>query len=257
VTPVGATDELLAPLHDHPSSSAVLLDFDGTLAAIVDDPAAARPLPGAVDLLLAIRARGTLVAVVSGRPVSFLAGHVPPAIALFGLYGLERRIHGAVVADPRAAVWRPVVDEVAELADAAFPEEGIVERKGLSLTLHFRRHPERADEGQAWAAEAARSSGLAARPAKMSIELHPPVAADKGTVVDELVVGRSAACFVGDDLGDAPAFDAMDRFAAAGGHAVRVLVRTPETAPELVPRADLEVDGPLGTLALLQTLASS
>ena len=109
-----------------------------------------------------------------------------------------------------------------------------------------------AEAADAWAVAAAASSGLLLRPAKHSVELHPPVEADKGTVVDELVVGLTVAAYVGDDSGDLPAFAALDRFAAAGGTALRVAVSSDETPPELLAAADLLVDGPDGVVALLR-----
>jgi trehalose-6-phosphatase len=42
---------MLAPFAEHPSRSVVILDFDGSLAPIVDVPADATPLPGMVDTL--------------------------------------------------------------------------------------------------------------------------------------------------------------------------------------------------------------
>jgi trehalose 6-phosphate phosphatase len=134
------------------------------------------------------------------------------------------------------------------------PEGVEVEHKGLSLTLHLRRHPELTDAAGAWAQEAAADAGFALRTAKRSFELHPPVAVDKGTGVDELTAGCEAACYVGDDVGDLDAFDGLDRLAARGGSAVRVAVRTEEVAAELLDRADLVVDGPAGALALLRSL---
>jgi trehalose 6-phosphate phosphatase len=252
---VGATDGLLAPLRDDPGNAAVLLDFDGTLAPIVDDPATARPVPGVVEVLTELRSGGRLVAVLSGRPVAFLAAHLPSEIAVFGLYGLERRVDGEVRVDDSAAAWQPMVDAAVVQGRAELSSGIEVEHKGLSLTLHFRRHPGLGAEAEAWAAAVSAESGLVSRPAKKSIELHPPVPVDKGSVVDELVAGRRSACFIGDDIGDLPAFDALDRFEAAGGYAVRVLVRTSETAAELEGRADLEVDGPPGALALLRSIA--
>ena len=59
---------LLQPLAAEPDRSALFLDFDGTLAAIVEDPTAARPLPGVPALLAALAPRFALVAVISGRP---------------------------------------------------------------------------------------------------------------------------------------------------------------------------------------------
>jgi trehalose 6-phosphate phosphatase len=74
-------------------------------------------------------------------------------------------------------------------------------------------------------------------------------------VVDALVEAAAAACFLGDDLGDLPAFDALDRLAArSGADVLRVAVRSEEAPPELLARADLVVDGPPGALALLEEL---
>lgn len=41
----------MSPFRADPAGSAIFSDFDGTLAHVVDDPAAAAPLPGVVDEL--------------------------------------------------------------------------------------------------------------------------------------------------------------------------------------------------------------
>lgn len=70
------------PLADHADRLAAqagevarCLDFDGTLAPIVDDPAGARPLAGVVDLLEPLAGRFAAVALISGRPAGYLAEH--------------------------------------------------------------------------------------------------------------------------------------------------------------------------------------
>jgi trehalose 6-phosphate phosphatase len=248
--------EALAPLLEAPERTAVLTDYDGTLAPVVDDPAAAVALPGTVEALHALTARFAVVAVVSGRPASFLLARLGPGLRLSGLYGLEEVADdGAVVAAAEAADWLPVVAATTERASAALG--GLVEPKGLSLTLHFRTAPEREVEVRTWAAAEAAASGLVVRPAKASVELHPPVAADKGSVVVAAAEGLEAACFLGDDVGDLPAFDALDRLAAAGLRTVRIGVRTDEAPPSLLERCDLVVDGPQGALAVLRHLADA
>ena len=42
---------LVAPLREAPDATVLAFDFDGTLAAVVDDPAAAVPIPGVPALL--------------------------------------------------------------------------------------------------------------------------------------------------------------------------------------------------------------
>jgi trehalose 6-phosphate phosphatase len=246
--------DALAALRDDPARAGVFVDFDGTLSPIVLDPDSARPLPGAVDLLVALSARLGCLAVVSGRPVAFLLRHLPPEVDAVGLYGLEARRGGVLVEHPDAAAWRTAVDEAVAAAVDGLPTGVEVEHKGLSLTLHTRAHPELAEAAAAWAAEAAGRTGLEPRRAKHSVELHPPVAVDKGTVVDELAAGLTAITYLGDDAGDLSAFAALDRFAAAGGTAVRVAVTSEEVPQALLDAADLEVEGPEGCLALLATL---
>src|ERR1700728_2860204 len=88
--------ELLLPLVRWPDESALFLDFDGTLSPIVEDPVGARPLPGVPELLRRLAGRLALVAVVSGRPTTFLAEVLgaPAGVTLVGLYGLELALAG-------------------------------------------------------------------------------------------------------------------------------------------------------------------
>jgi trehalose 6-phosphate phosphatase len=237
-----------------PLRSGILVDFDGTLAHIVDDPAAARPVAGAAELLGELAARYRLVAVLSGRPVSFLQSVLPASILLSGLYGLEVARGGERVDHPLAGSWREVIEDVTMLAEARGPEGMRVEPKGLSLTLHYRTRPDLEDAVHEWARRQASRSGLVARPAKMSVELHPPIEADKGTAVEQLAEGLAAVCFVGDDVGDLPAFAALGRLAERGVSVLRVAVDGPECPAELIAEADATVDGPDGALALLRSL---
>jgi trehalose 6-phosphate phosphatase len=247
----------LDALRREPARTALLTDFDGTLSPIVEDPAAALPLPGAVEVLARLAQRYGLVGVVSGRPVSYLADRlagVGDRVWLSGLYGLEATDAGRPVEVPGVAWWRPVVAEVVAAARERFGP--LVEDKGLSLTLHVRTAPELEDEVRAWASAEAARSGLLPRPAKASVELHPPVPTDKGTVVEAAAGGMRAAAYFGDDMGDLAAFDGLDRLAAAGVDTVRVGVRTVEAPPELLRRADVVVEGPEGALVVLEDLAA-
>jgi len=244
-----------------PANAAVITDFDGTLAPIVDDPAAAVALPGTVDALHQLAERYGRVAVVSGRPVQFLRDRLeldqrpPSTLVISGLYGLERVDGRGHSVHPDALEWQPAVEEAARRAQEAAPAGVGVERKGLSVTLHVRNAPQLAGWARSWAEASAAVSGLAVHAGRMSWELRPPVAVDKGTVVADLTADSRAACFLGDDIGDLSAFDALDRMAARSGTVVvRVGVRSPEAPPELIERADVLVAGPSGSLAFLRRL---
>lgn len=252
---------VVAPLRADAGESVLLFDFDGTLSPLVDDPAAARPLPGVAERLAALAAAYRLVAAVSGRPVAFLAEHLPATVALSGLYGLESRVDGAVADHPEAARWGPVVAQAVTEARAATapgtPGHGIVvEAKGLSITLHTRTHPELADVAEALARDLAAPGGLRVRPAKKSVEIHPPVDVDKGTAVLDLADGATAVLYVGDDHGDIPAFAALDVLAARIPP-VRVLgavVDGPELPAEVRAFGQLVLPDQTAVLDLLDAL---
>lgn len=255
---------LLAPFVHRPERAAVLTDFDGTLATIVDRPEDARPIDGAADVLGRLAHRVGLVGVISGRPAAFLSRHLDAGDAdlrLIGLYGLEwidaDDPQHAVVTHPQAEPWRRVVDDVVATAAAHGPDGVRVEHKPLSVTFHYRENPDLEGAARSWAEGEAARTGLVVHPARMSFELRPPVDLDKGTVVEEQAAGMDAVCFLGDDRGDLAAFDALDRLAATGVHTLRVGVRSDEAPAELLARADVLVDGPRGALDLLVELADA
>jgi trehalose 6-phosphate phosphatase len=249
-----AVGEVLELLRADPEHAGILTDFDGTLSPIVEEPAAARPLDGIPALLDELAHRYALVAVLSGRPVTFLQQWLPPSVLLSGLYGLEVVRDGLRNDHPSGGMWREVIDDVATVARATGPRDMRVEGKGLSLTLHYRGHPEIEGKVREVAGRQAARSGLSIRPARMSFELHPPIPADKGTALRDLAGGLSSMCFLGDDLGDLPAFAELERLAGDGVAAVRIAVRSDEAPEELLDAADLVVDGPEGARDLLREL---
>jgi trehalose 6-phosphate phosphatase len=249
----------LAPLLDDPAATAILTDFDGTLAPIITDPAAVQPLPGVGATLNDLSDRFGMVAVVSGRPVSFLADRLRPAarLRLVGLYGLERSEGpGEVVTEPGAEEWRRVVEGSVARLESGVPAGVSVEPKGLMVTVHWRRDPTRAETAIALAEAEAAATGLEAHRGRMSIELRPPLAIDKGSVVADLIDAFAAACFLGDDLGDLPAFAALDRASESrGAFTVKVAAVDDESPPELAAAADVVVGGPDGARSVLRWLA--
>ncbi|MGH9088682.1 MAG: trehalose-phosphatase [Acidimicrobiales bacterium] len=251
---------VLAPLRDRPGDTALFVDYDGTLAPIVDDPAGARPVEGVREVLAGLGRRLAMVVVVSGRPATYLRDHLgtTPGVHLAGLYGMEEvTAEGGVHRSAAAAGWEPVVTEVARRASAAAPPGLEVEPKGLSVTLHWRRAP----EAEAWATATARreasATGLALQPGRMAVELRPPTGADKGTVVAALGAGHAVVGYFGDDLGDLPAFDVLATMALGGTVVARVAVSGGDSPPAVAAAADLVVDGPSVAVELLRLLAAA
>jgi trehalose 6-phosphate phosphatase len=255
-----ALPEPLLPLAARPHEAAVLVDFDGSISEIVDDPGSARVLPAARDALAALVGKVARVGVVSGRPVQVLARAIDvPGITLVGQYGLERLVEGRVVVDARAEPYLPAVAAAADDAERELPDL-LVERKGgIAVTVHWRTAPDREAEAITAVDGIARRHGLTVYATRMARELRPPVPVDKGSAVESLLDGVSAACFAGDDRGDLPAFAALERAVAEGRleHAVRVAVGSAESPPELLEQADVVVDGPAGLASLLEAIAGA
>jgi trehalose 6-phosphate phosphatase len=248
----GGLPEIFLPFVRDPGHSALCLDFDGTLSPIVLDPVAARPLPGAPELLARLASRFALVAVVSGRPVVFLehALEAPAGVVLIGLYGLGQ-------VGPDARPWAgPIADAAAEARMEA-PDGVYVEPKGLTVTLHWRNAPGAGSWVTAFAARQEDQRGLRVFPGRLSLELRPPLDVDKGTVLRALSAGMQAVAVFGDDLGDLPAFAAAAEMAVRGVCAIRVAVVDAESAEEVAAQADVVVEGPDGAMVLLEQLAQA
>src|SRR5215210_1789058 len=114
----GSADALRAILA-HPGDTLVGLDFDGTLAAIVDDPEQAYADPAAVAALGRLGQRVGAVVVITGRPVrtavrlgGFDAVAGLGSMVVLGQYGVERWN-----AAENSYVLPPEPDEVVALAD--------------------------------------------------------------------------------------------------------------------------------------------
>ena len=250
---------VLGPFAADPAHSAIIVDFDGTLAPIVADPPAAIPLPEAAATLARLAGRFGRVAVVSGRPIAFLRDRLPvDGLTLFGQYGIERFEGTEVTTAPAAARWADAVRRAGDEAEAELPEL-FVERKGtVAVGLHWRRRPDLEVKATDLGRRLAAAFDLRLEPGRQTLELRPPLHVDKGTAVEEIAAAASAALFIGDDRGDLAAFDTLTRLVDQGrlAHALRVAVRSAETPAELLERADLVVDGPHGALRVLDELAT-
>lgn len=253
----------------HPATAMLALDFDGTLAPIVADPAAARPYPGASAALERLARQLGTVAIVTGRPAALAAELLgvgpqhPTNLLILGLYGLQRWTPSgglAAVDVDRAPVEAARAALAGVLARLDLPPGVSVEDKEESLAVHVRRaaDPQRAlTVLRTPLADLAREHGLRLEPGRMVLELRPP-GTDKGAALERLAAERSARAvgFAGDDLGDLAAFDAVDRLRAAGLAGFTVCSGSDEVA-ELARRADVVVDGPAGVVRLIDALADA
>ncbi|MFD0415708.1 trehalose-phosphatase [Streptomyces sp. NPDC127108] len=267
LTPAGRDG--LAALLARPERAVIALDFDGTLAPIVPDPERARAHPDAVPALAALAPKVRSVAVVTGRPAGVAVRYggfagVPGLehLVVLGHYGAER--WDAVTGTVQAAEPHPGVAAVrAELPgflDAIGAWRGTwIEEKGRAVAVHTRRarDPQAAfDALRGPLGELAVRHGLIVEPGRLVLELRPP-GVDKGVALVDYVreVGAESVLYAGDDLGDVPAFTAVDKLRSDGEvRGLLVCSGSPEVT-ELAARADVVTEGPAGVVALLSAVA--
>jgi trehalose 6-phosphate phosphatase len=258
-------DDLLAPFRAEPGSSGVFLDFDGTLSEIVHVPHDARPVEGVRDLLDRLAQRLRLVAIVSGRSAGQLVEWLGPDIEIWGTHGAERAVGGVVEIAPQVLPHAELMRRVRDEASAAMDALGIpgihLEDKTVMLGLHFRAAtdvPAAEKALRTVADELATRHGLIVAGGRLAFELRPPIELSKAAVVLQRAREENlrAVAFAGDDRVDLPGFDALDALSEEGVSTVRVAVRSDEAPEDLIERADIVVEGPIGAVGFLQELAA-
>lgn len=200
----------------------VALDFDGTLAPLVDDRDAARALPGSSraleDLAALGEESGIELALVSGRPLETLAGLASPpsSVHLVGSHGAEvHRAGDGDEVDPLDEHSRALLGDLVERLEAvAADNPGTeVETKPIGAVLHVRR----ADIAVASRAVRAavdgpgRLPGVSVMQGKDVVELSV-VETDKGRALRALreALGADPVLYAGDDVTDEHAFAVLD-----------------------------------------------
>jgi len=193
----------------------VAVDFDGTLAPLVDDPMTARALPGALELLDQLATLpDTLVAVVSGRDLATLrqlTGAVDPVL-LVGSHGVETSYREPAPSRDEAESARFAILEAELTALVRAHPLARLERKPHSLVLHTRGIPP--EEAAATLAEgralARGRPNLRVTPGKDVLELATRHVG-KGSALLDLADARGVdqVLYVGDDVTDEQAFEAL------------------------------------------------
>jgi len=210
--------------------SALLVDFDGTLAPFRVDPASVRPWAGVRELLERIQCTGrTTIAVVTGRPAcetAPLLGIIPPP-EVWGLHGAERLDAAGWLEQQTLEVEdRMALAAILELLPLADLARGIrIERKWNAIAVHWRGVSERSVQTtrarvMALFHQAARTGRMRCMPFDGGVELC--AGRNKGDAV-RLILHRLAAdtpvAYLGDDETDEDAFQALE------GRGLGILVR--------------------------------
>lgn len=251
----------------HPERAMLALDFDGTLAPIVDDPALAHVDP---DALAAVSRLGSLlgsIVVITGRPVrtavrlgGFREAEGLQSMTVLGQYGVERWDADGDHYDlpPTPPGIAQVNEELPGLLAGLGLAGARIEDKGRAVVVHTRELSEPAEAferlGQPLRALVGRC-GLTVEPGKNVWEIRAP-GIDKGDAIRAIVAekGAQAVLFAGDDLGDLPAFEAVEQLRTEGLQGLLICSASHEE-DALTEHADLILDGPTGVAAWLHGLA--
>jgi trehalose 6-phosphate phosphatase len=200
-----------------PVATAFFFDFDGTLAAIVDDPSAVKVEARVTEALDALQARsGGALAVVSGRSIQQLDEMLKPLrLPAAGVHGLERR--SADGATFRVEVDKAALARMQETVGAFVKRHSglLAEFKPGSVALHYRKRPELAAACLDLAARLAdedRRIRVVRGKKVVEMKLADRTKADAiAEFMDEAPFAGRRPLFAGDDLTDEDGFAALSR----------------------------------------------
>lgn len=239
-------------------------DLDGTLSPIVDEPAAARPIPEVPELLRVLARQLAVVAIVTGRSAADarrMLGPVGRDLLIVGNHGLEWLAPGADV--PQTPERTDELRAELQAALTAVPTlRGVaIDDKGLSATVHYRAaaDPEAAREALL-AALRILPSGIELREGRRSVELRLLGVGDKGSAVARIADEHALRGLVvaGDDHTDVDMFRATDALRARGLSTLTLAVAGgAEVSRAVSDAADVTVSSPEVLIRILQGAASS
>src|SRR5438128_10110846 len=228
-----------------PGEVILVTDFDGTLAEVVQDPAAARARPEALEALEQLVRLLADVIVLSSRTPAQLENLVPiSGVRLIGDSGLVIPRHAQKEALDR---FNADASRLLERIPGAW-----LEVKPASTAIHFRNTNMNGEEMLALLRPLLDGARLSAALGRKVVEVHAPKAG-KGSAMAALMPAEDPAgvvCF-GDDENDRSLFEYVS---AVDLPHMAVGVWSPEAPADLFERCDLVVPGPVGATAVLQEI---
>lgn len=257
-----------------PAELVLLLDVDGVLAPIVDDPAAAAVPAATLELVREAVRRCAMVGIVTGRGLERARSLVPVEGAWVAA------LHGAHIVSPIGAEdlcevtaeARPHVEVAAQLAQTV---GWAYEDKGATVTVHFRQRGalgQRVDPAhvRAQLETVLHPLKVVIHDAKQVLEVKPVGGRTKCDAVHILTAAAPdtarTVVFIGDDRTDEDAFRGMDELRDAATEDaesgaperrfVKIAVGGDEAPVQLIEAADVvlpgEADVPILLAQLLQ-----
>jgi trehalose 6-phosphate phosphatase len=235
-----------SPVAQIPPGELILVtDFDGTLADVVQDPAAARARPEALEVLEEMALLLADVIVLSSRTPAQLEQLVPvPGVRLIGDSGLAIPRHAQKEALDR---FNADASKLLERIPGAW-----IEVKPASTAIHFRNADMTGEEMLRLLRPLVEGARLEAALGRKVVEVHAPKAG-KGYALASLLPGEDClgvVCF-GDDENDRSMFEYVSSLEEPH---MCVGVWSPEAPAGLFDRCDIVVHGPAAAAKVLREI---
>ncbi|ELY67106.1 trehalose-phosphatase [Natrinema versiforme] len=252
-------EERRPQLHNRLADAAgllVCLDFDGTLAPIVEDPDAAVPTERNRNAVATLAATpGITTAVVSGRALTDVRERVDGPAIYAGNHGLELARNGSIAVHPVARKRAARIDRLCSILETALSSvpNCRIENKRLTGTVHFRSVPPAAEPTVRRITHGVvdRFGGDAVEisTGKRILEIGPDFPWGKGNAVELIAADEPPATtvvYIGDDVTDESAFRAVE----PDGIGIRVGGTGPSSA-------SYRVESPVEVASFLSWLGST
>ncbi|WP_137291537.1 trehalose-phosphatase [Natronorubrum halophilum] len=258
LTPPSPIDEQRARIRSTLADASRLLlclDFDGTLAPIVEEPDEATPTTANENALATLTSDPAVsTAIISGRALTDVRGRVDGPKMYAGNHGLELARRGSVAVHPVANKRASQVERVCETLETAL--ESVpnyrIENKRLTGTVHVRSVPDDARpfvRRQTHAVvDQVGGDALEVSTGKRIYEIGPSIPWGKGNAVALIAADMppdTVPIYIGDDVTDESAFRTVE----SDGIGVRVGGDEPSAA-------SCRIDSPEAVARLLEWLGS-
>lgn len=235
-----------SPVSRVPPAEVVLVtDFDGTLAEIVEDPAAARARPDSMEALSELVGHLADLIVLSSRAPAQLEKLVPlSGVRLIGDSGLAIPLRTQKEALDR---FNAAASKLLEQISGAW-----LEVKPASIAIHFRNTDMTGEQVLALLKPLIEHTPLEAAPGRRVVEVHARYAG-KGPALAALLPTEEpggVVCF-GDDENDRSLFETVSALPIPH---MCVGAWSPEAPPDLFEKCDLVVPGPAGVARVLREI---
>ena len=239
-----------------------ITDMDGTLSPIPHDFLQKTVPPATLPQLAQLVNHFDIVAVISGRKAEALKDIVNiEGVKYIGNYGMEKWENNQAVLHPNVIASLSSMRAVAEELEALRSVEGmIIQDKWASMSVHYHMSPQPEIAKQQildFLEKSPHVKYLRLMDEKTNIGIVPRVDINKGTAVTGLIKEHrlQGAIYLGDDIGDVPAFQAVRQARLKKTFdGLAILVTGPETTQDILNEADFTLNNVQETEILLNWL---